>query len=83
VIGFRIQQAQAVFQFTQVLGFREERFDLPIFLSGQVVIDGIQQSAKYIHFLASYKPHNLFIALRHYRLFCQKIYKAGGIAAMQ
>jgi hypothetical protein len=42
MIAFRIEQTQAVLELTQVLGLRKERLDLAIFLSGQVVIDGIQ-----------------------------------------
>jgi hypothetical protein len=49
MVGLRVQQSQAVLEFAQVLGFRKKRLDLAIFLSGQVVIDGIQQSAKDVH----------------------------------
>jgi hypothetical protein len=50
MIALRIEQTQAILEVTQVLGLREKRLDLTIFLSGQVVIDGIQQSAKHVHF---------------------------------
>jgi hypothetical protein len=49
VIGLRVQQAQAVLELTQVLGLRKKCLDLAIFPSGQIVIDGIQQFAKYVH----------------------------------
>jgi hypothetical protein len=49
MIVLRIKQTHAVFKVTQVLGLREKRLDLTILLSGQVVIDGIQQFAKEVH----------------------------------
>jgi hypothetical protein len=42
MIALRIEQTQAVLQLAQVLGLRKERLDPTIFLSRQVVIDGIQ-----------------------------------------
>jgi hypothetical protein len=42
MIALRIEQTQAVLELTQVLSLRKERLDLTIFLSSQVVIDGIQ-----------------------------------------
>jgi hypothetical protein len=53
MIALRIEQAQAVLELAQVLGFRQERLNLTIVLPRQVVIDGIQQFAKYVHFALS------------------------------
>jgi hypothetical protein len=49
MITLRIEQTQAVLEVTKVLGLREKCLDLTILLSGQVVIDGIQQFAEYVH----------------------------------
>src|SRR6185295_7998061 len=49
VVGSRIQQAQAIFQFAQILSLGKKCFHLAIFLPGQIVIDGIQQFANNVH----------------------------------